>query len=140
MSEVKTEEITVLAEYDQIKADLVTLKREYAGKVYDVTTTAGMSEARVDRALFRTGRTDVEKVRQALKKPHLERGRKIDSDAKMIKEAFEEMEAPVAALIKAEADRKAKVKAKKEAEEKARVEGIKDRMNGLRFVLSAYRS
>jgi len=138
MSEVKTEQTGVLAEYSEIAASLVTLKGEYEGKVYDVTTTAGMKEAKVDRALFRTGRADVEAVRKGLKKPYLERGRKIDSDAREIIEAFAELEKPVAGLIKEETDRKAAAKAEKERIELARVQDIQNRINGLRFNLSEY--
>ena len=138
MSEVKTEQTGVLAEYSEIQASLTALKAEYADKVYDVATTAGLKEAKVDRALFRTGRTDVEKVRKALKGPHLDRGRKIDSDAKLITAAFAELEEPVSELIKAEEDKKAAAKAEKERIEVERIQGIQDRINDLRFNLGEY--
>ncbi len=138
MSEIQEQTTTTLAEYSAIEAGLVALKDRYADKVYEVTTTAGMKDAKLARAELRSSRGDLEKIRKELKGPHIERGRQIDGDANRIKAAIMDIEAPIGVLIKTEDGRKAEIKAEKDRIERNRIEEIQDEINGLRFNLSEY--
>jgi colicin import membrane protein len=72
-----------IQEYNQTAAALSELRARYSRK-YDVSTTAGMTEAKAARAAVRGYRVALEKTRIEIKAPALERTRLIDAEAKRI--------------------------------------------------------
>ena len=121
IEEVKTT-TTEIAEYSEVDAQIALLREQYEGKVYDVTTIKGMDVARRDRAVVRTVRTQVEKIRKAIKAPVLARGRAIETEAKRITGEIIKIEQPIDDLIKAEELRKYEEKDRREKAETKRVE------------------
>jgi len=95
-----------IIEYNATEAALTTLSAQYSGVTYEVNTTAGMSEAKVARAMIKGYRTSLEKMRVELKAPALERSRLIDAEAKRITVELVKLEAPIDEQIKAEESRK----------------------------------
>lgn len=81
-----------LAEFSAVEAGLAELRRRFGGVVYDVTTTAGINDAKSARAIIREPRYTVEKVRKEAKAPLLALGKKIDADAKRITAAILEID------------------------------------------------
>lgn len=72
-----------ISEYNQTAAALTELRSRYV-RPYDVSTTAGMAEAKEARATVRGYRVALEKTRVEIKAPALERTRRIDAEAKRI--------------------------------------------------------
>jgi hypothetical protein len=120
-----------LVEYSPIEAALNQFRGRYAGRVYDVTTAAGMKDARAARMEVRSARTELERVRKSIKEPALRRCQLIDSEAKRITAALVEIEDPIDECIKAEETRKEREKAEREAAEKRRVDEIQARITAL---------
>lgn len=117
-----------ITEYNQTAAALTELRSRYV-RSYDVSTTAGMAEAKEARATVRGYRVALEKTRVEIKAPALERTRLIDAEAKRITAALLAIEEPIDAAIKAEEQRKTEEKAAKERAEAARIETIKSRIS-----------
>lgn len=116
---------TALAEYDKVSAGLAALYEQFpVDLVYDVTTTAGLAEATAHRAAYRDPRIDVEKMRKVAKAPVTAIGKNIDARAAWITAKLKLGEDPADAQIKAEENRRAKIKADKEAAEYGRVLAI----------------
>jgi len=97
---------TQIAEYSATEQALALLADKYGKKAYEVTTTKGMQEAKEARAELRGYRVSLEKKRQELKAPALERSRLIDAEAKRITAALEALEDPIDEQIKTEEGRK----------------------------------
>lgn len=116
-----------IAEYNQTAAALTELRSRYV-RQYDVSTSAGMAEAKEARAAVRGYRIALEKTRVEIKAPALERTRLIDAEAKRITAELLAIEEPIDAAIKAEEQRKIEEKAAKERAEAARIDAIKLRM------------
>lgn len=116
-----------IAEYNQTAAALTELRARYV-REYDLSTTAGMAEARAARATIRGYRVALEKTRVEIKAPALERTRLIDAEAKRITAELLAIEEPIDTAIKAEEQRKADEKAAKERAESERIEAIKFRI------------
>jgi len=117
-----------LQEYNFVEARLAELTSQYAGALYEVGTSEGMSVAKAARRELRTMRTDLEKVRKQIKQPVLDRGKLIDAEAKRITAILQGLETPIDDQIKAEERRKAEEKAAAERAENERVAGIKARI------------
>jgi colicin import membrane protein len=117
-----------IQEYNQTAAALSELRARYSRK-YDVSTTAGMTEAKAARAAVRGYRVALEKTRIEIKAPALERTRLIDAEAKRITAELMAIEEPIDAAIKAEEQRKIEEKAAKERAEASRIEAIKFRID-----------
>lgn len=112
---------TPVVEYSRTAAALAELRQRYANARYDVATTAGMKAARAARAELRDLRVGLEAKRQELKRPLLDRGNLLDSEAKRITAVLVELEDPIDAQIKAEESRKeAELAAKERAEAERR--------------------
>lgn len=109
-----------ITEYNQTAAALTELRSRYV-RTYDVTTTAGMAEAKEARATVRGYRVALEKTRVEIKAPALERTRLIDAEAKRITAELLAIEEPIDAAIKAEERRIAEA-ARREAEAKLAAE------------------
>ncbi len=80
-----------LQEYDPFVAQLAELEHYNATVVFDYETPAGNREARSHVYKLRQTKAAVEGVRKQLKAESLERGRRIDGEAKQIRERIEAM-------------------------------------------------
>ena len=99
---------------------------------YDVKTTAGMATAVKIRAAFRDIRVASEKARKERKAPILEIGKLLDSRQKEIEAEIEPLESAPDNAIKAEEARKEAEKQAKLAAEKARVGGIRSKIDQIK--------
>ena len=118
---------TALSEFDKVSAGLAALYEQYpVDLVYDVTTTAGLTEAARHRAAYRDPRIDIEKMRKVAKAPVTAIGKNIDARAAWITAKLRIGEEPADAQIKAEESRRAQIKADKEAAEFGRVLAIQE--------------
>lgn len=109
--------------YSRTEAALALLAEKYAGKTYDLTTTAGDKEARAARLEMVTLRTGLEAKRREFKAPAIAFGKLIDAEAERITGEIRKLEEPIDAQIKAdEARREAEREAKRNAEA-ARIAG-----------------
>lgn len=125
---VRTELIAVnaqLIELDQVEAGLKDLETQLAGVVFDVKTRPGMVDAIASRALVRSPRLDVERIRKVAKAPVLALGRSIDARAAAITGRLVALEQPIDDQIKVEEQRKANEKALALEEERLRVAAIR---------------
>ena len=122
---------TAVAEFDRVAAGLADLQARYANVVFDVSTTAGLEEAKTARAIIREPRYAVERLRANAKAPILELGRSLDTRAKEITSKILRIETPIDSQIKADVRRRASVRrrvgvrrrareARKEAEKQAK--------------------
>ncbi len=106
-----------IVSYSRTEAALALLAEKYAGKTYDLTTTAGDKEARAARLELVTLRTSLEAKRKEFKAPALEFGKLIDAEAARITGQIKALEDPIDAQIKAdEARREAEREAQRKAE------------------------
>ena len=123
---------TAVAEFDRVAAGLADLQARYANVVFDVSTTAGLEEAKTARAIIREPRYAVERLRANAKAPILELGRSLDTRAKEITSKILRIETPIDSQIKADVRRRASVRrrvgvrrrareARKEAEKQAKI-------------------
>lgn len=121
-----------ITEYSQTEAGLAELRSRLKDAVYDVSSKAGMTEAKGARAELRSLRTGLEKKRVEIKAPALEHCRLIDAEAKRITAELVALEEPIDQQIKAEEQRIADEKRRAiEAEEK--------RIAGIRAAIDDYR-
>ena len=95
-----------LVRYSRTEAALVDLRERYAGKQFDLTTTAGNAAARAARLELKTLRTALEKRRKELKAPALDFSAKIDAEAKRITAEIVAIEGPIDAQIVADEARR----------------------------------
>lgn len=124
---------TAIAEYSKTEAALAELRTKYGNpEAYTVTTTEGMATAKKARGELRKYRVELEKTRQEIKAPALERCRLIDSEAARIEEELRKLEGPIDAKIKAEEERKEREKVAAEAAKRALVEAAQRQCNDLR--------
>lgn len=131
---------TAIAEYSKTEAALAELAQKYKGVVWNVTNPTEMIEAKKARAEIRGYRTSLEKMRVQIKAPALERCRLIDTEAKRITQALEELENPIDEQIRAEEQKKERERLEKErieaeriaAEEKAKKDAEEARMSAER--------
>lgn len=125
-----------LVRFSTVEAGLATLAGLYKGVVYDVTTTAGMEDAKAARRAIREPRLQVEQIRKEAKAPILQLGRTLDAHAQRITAALVGLEEPIDKQIKAEEERKEREKQERIAAEAARVQKIQERITELRGVVS----
>jgi colicin import membrane protein len=128
----KDNHITALTvpEYFDTASALALLQQRHKDVVYDVATTKGMDAARKSRQELVKLRTALEAKRKELKEPVIERGRALDAEAKVLKEAIEALETPIDLQITLEEKRK-----QTERETKARLE--QERQRALRARITA---
>lgn len=100
-----------MQEIDAVAEGIAALQERYTGVVYDVSTTAGMADAKAARKEIRQVRYDVERIRK-------DKGSELKRIATAINDRAAEITAPIRALeepidsqIKAEEERKAAEKA-----------------------------
>ncbi len=124
-----------IVEFNKTEAALVGLKEKYGDpKKFDVSTLEGFAEAKAGLKELVGHRTGIESKRVDLKKPHLDRGRYIDDEAKRITVKIVELETPMAAIVKAETDRLAVIAEAEEKAEAARVTALQARLARIREV------
>ena len=122
-----------LAEFSKVEAGLATLREQFAGVVYDVTTAEGMEAARLARRTIREPRYEIEKVRKGAKAPLLALGRQIDDEAKRITTALMAIEGPIDMQIVTE-------EARREAERQAKIEAERKRVEAIRGAIDRFRN
>lgn len=122
---------SAIAEYTPTAAALAELRQQLAGKTFDCTTAAGDREARQSRRVLVELRTRLEDRRQELKKPLLDRGRLLDTEAKAITAQILELEQPIDQQIRAEEARKQAIKDEAERRERARLAAIDAEIHGI---------
>lgn len=125
---------TDVAEFNQTEAAIAELKQRYQGLVFDFSKKSALPEAKKARSELRSLRTGLESLREALKKPVLERGRQIDTEAKRITEQLLNLENPLAKQIELEEQRREKEKREAEERERMRIQRLQERMNQLRDI------
>ena len=121
-----------VAEFDRVAAGIKVLQDKYGSVVYDVTTTAGMKDAKAARAAVREPRFEVERIRKDAKAPILALGKKLDTEAKRITEELLKIEEPIQLQIETEEQRKETEKQAAIAAEMKRVSDLQDRVAELR--------
>lgn len=129
-----------LASIDKVGAGIKALAEKYAGVVFDVRTSKGMAAAKAARHEIRLPRYEVEDIRKAAKKPILDLGRKLDTEANRIKDALLAIEQPIDDLIVAEEQRIENERQAAVQKEQERIAAIDRRIDGIRnlaVVLSA---
>lgn len=85
------DEIKVLSRWDAIAADIAMATEESCEKIFDYTDKEGNKQARSWVASLRKLNSKIEKARKNAKSIHLERGRKVDETAKVLKKAVESL-------------------------------------------------
>lgn len=122
-----------LKELNAIEAGFAELEKRYANVVYDVTTTAGMDEAKRARLEIRTVRYAANSIGDAGVKQFNAAKKEFSATAESIKDRLHVLEDPIDAQIKVEEDRKAALKAVRDAEEQALAARIQEQINSLAF-------
>jgi len=117
-----------IQEYNGVEAALSEIKSKYAGRVYDVTTTTGLKDARLARREVREVRTGLEKLRKEIKAPAWARCKAIDDEAKRITAELLKIEEPIDAIISAEETRVLREKEERARQEDLRVAKIRERI------------
>jgi len=124
-----TEQVTPIVEYSETEAALVELEQRFSGIVPDCSTDEGFESAKKDYKVIRDYEIKLEKLRNDLKAPILERGRLLDGEAKRIDGRLKAISSPFKVQIDAEKKRR------KEVEER-RVKQIEDRLDGMRNLVN----
>lgn len=133
-SKVDDAEKAVIA-ITETEKGIAELKEKYTGVVFEVTTTAGMDEAKKARAEIREPRYTIEHLRKDAKAPILALGRAVDSIAKDLTAQILELEEPIDQQIKAEEERKAEEKRKAEEAERNRIQAHRNNIDSLRLAV-----
>lgn len=120
-------EKAALSQLSAVDAGLAKLRRQYRNKVYDVSTTEGMDNAKKARMDIRDRRYKVPKIVAEQKAAIKAVAEKVDNEGDRIIAVLLELETPIHEQIKGEEDRKAAAKEAKEREAreaKERVEAV----------------
>lgn len=137
MSDKSPAPATTIAEYSPTAEALAGLRQKYQAVVFNVSSTAGMVEARAARGELRTLRISLEAKRKEIKEPALTRCREIDTEAKRITAELSALEDPIDDLIKAEENRKDREKQSREEAERERIAEVSRRFAALRALVPA---
>lgn len=121
-----------IVEYDEIEANIATLRAEFAGRVFDLTTAAGDKLAREVRGKFVKLRTTLEAIRVREKAPLLARGRSLDAEAARFTKELLALEKPIDEQIKADERRRAAEAAEKARIERERIAALQKRISAIR--------
>lgn len=122
---------TVVAIYSATEAEIKRRIEQYAKVVPDCSTKEGIAFAKEARAAFREPRLLVEDLRAEKKKPYLEIGRLIDSEAKRITALVAPHEKTWDDAIKADETRKENERREKAFAEIRRVDAIKSKISAM---------
>lgn len=119
----------VVAIYSATEAEIGRRIEQYGKVVPDCSTKEGLAFAKEARAAFREPRILIEEIRSEKKKPFLEIGRLIDSEAKRITALVAPHEKTWDDAIKADENRKEQERIAKAQAEIRRIETIRKRIN-----------
>lgn len=122
---------TVVAIYSATEAEIKRRIEQYAKVVPDCSTKEGIAFAKEARAAFREPRLLVEDLRAEKKKPYLEIGRLIDTEAKRITALVAPHEKTWDDAIKADETKKENERREKAFAEIRRVDAIKSKINAM---------
>lgn len=129
---VQTPEALAVVAFDSVEAGLSELETRINAAVYDVTTTAGMSAARLDRKECITIRGRAEDLRVERNAPRLAQARADKALVDKINLRVKAVEDRVDKLIKEDEAKKAAVKAEKDRLEALRKSAIVDRIDKIK--------
>ena len=131
---------TEIVAYSATKAALVDLEARYRKVVYDVTTAKGMSEAKSAKKEIMAHRITLEAARVKEKAESLAYGKRIDAEARPLRERIEALENPITEMIETETKReqrereaaieaeKARIAAEEQAKRDAEAKAMADRV------------
>lgn len=117
-----------IARIDKVGAGIAALREQYAGTVYEVTSSVGMTAAKNARLAIREPRYEIEKIRREAKRPLLDLGKQLDAEAARISAELLAIEHPIDAQIKAQEDRIEAERQAAIAAEVQRVERLQERL------------
>lgn len=123
-----------LQEMNAVEAGIADLETKFKGVVYDVTTTAGMDEARKARQEIRAPRYAVQNIAKAKKSELAKISKAIGDTGDRIIARIVELEGPINQQITAQEERKAAEKAERERVERENRQRQMDRVMGIRAV------
>ena len=122
-----------IVEYDPIQAGLNEMRGKY-NEVPDVTTKDGMVTVKENLKQYRGIKKRLEDARKTAKASIIEKGKAIDSEAKVILEEIEGIFKDHKQAKTDEDERQAKIKQEKEEAAAMRMAGIQTRMEGLKQI------
>lgn len=131
---------TAITEYQPIEAALTQLEEQYGATVWVVDTPERMAAAKQARKEIRQWRLALEDARKGLKAGVLERGRAIDTAAKVIGTRIAAVEDPVASAIKEVELAEKRAKDEVERKERERIQACRDEIDRIRLVPTAFTS
>lgn len=134
IAEISGGQVTV--KLSRTEAAIAMLQMNYRGAVFDMTTAVGDKAARAARQELVQTRTRLEAKRRELKAPALSFGSLIDSEAKRLNEMILELERPIDEQIKADEERRARIKREAEEAEAKRVAAHMEGIATIRSYLS----
>lgn len=121
-----------IAEYSATEAGLAELRARLDSKVYDVTTTKGLDEARKDRAELRSLRVNLDKLRKKLNEDDQARIATRNGKAKEITAQIVALEDPIDAQIKRREEEQEAARKERERAEAERLRQINEEIDNLR--------
>lgn len=124
-------ESTGIAEYTQTEHGLADLRSRLHGRVYDVATTKGMTEARQSRAELRSLRVNLDKLRKQLNEDDQARITMRNGKAKEITAKIVALEDPIDSQIKQEEARKEEARIERERAEAERLRRINEEISNI---------
>ncbi len=107
-----------LTVYSEARQELAAFEKKYNSLVVDCSTIEGMKSAKDSRKEIRDARSNLEDLRKETKAPHLDKGKQIDSEAKVVEEALTKLFQKFDGAIKA-IENKAAIDAQKKLEDAA---------------------
>ena len=129
-----------IQEYSATEAALAELREKYLDIAFDLSTPAGLKEAKAARTHIRGYRTHLETTRKKVKAPVLQQCKDIDAAAERITVELQSLEIPIDQQIK---KREAEIEEEKQRQieaEAKRIENILDRIKELRGAVAAVNS
>ena len=105
--------LPVISDMTTAEREIAVAEQKYTDVVYDVTTVAGLAEAKAAKKELTTLRTTIEKVRKLLKQPFLDQAAEIDGVAKRLTERVAAIENPIKELLEAEESRQKRAEAER---------------------------
>ncbi len=123
---------SALIELTKVESGIADLREKYFGKIYEVSTTAGMEEAKKARAEVREPRYKIPKIIDGRKKEIKGIIKDMEAEGQRIEKALREIEDPIDTQIKDEENRKEREKEEKAQLEIKRIAGIQEKLVVLR--------
>lgn len=118
--------------FSHTEAQLARLETEFKAEDYDVTTAAGMKDAKEIRRQIVALRTRCEAKRKELKQPALDFGKALDEAAKSVIQRITRVEIPFDVRIEAQLKIEADAKSARDSAEKLRIADIEAQIKWIR--------